>query len=163
MTIKEVSSEGDFEVIEKLAFIIIPEHYNTFASQEQISYFLKKYQTANAIKEQINNGYRYYLIIYQGKVAGYFSIQHTSTKIILSKLYILKEYRRKKMGKKVIEFIVSLGRKSVIREIELDVNKNNCEAIDFYKSQGFEIIDTFRKELFETNFVEDYRMRKLIN
>ena len=59
----KVDSNDKIKQLAGLAKEIWNEHYIKILSQEQIDYMLEKFQSENAIKEQISNdGYNYYFI-----------------------------------------------------------------------------------------------------
>ena len=75
MTILKANSIDNFQKIETLAYEIIPEFYADLIPHDHNIFFVEKFQTVDAIKEQIRTGYEYYLI--QNKdilTIGYFGL-----------------------------------------------------------------------------------------
>jgi len=58
----------------------------------------------------------------------------------ISDFYILPEYRRKKVGSKILEYLITYISKTDNKRIRLLVWKENTQAINFYIKNGFEII-----------------------
>lgn len=97
------------------------EHYGTILSQSQIDYMLGKFQSKEAIEQQIAEGYEYYLIVdNRGRGAGSF----------------------------VFEFLEQKARENSLKAIWLTVNKYNNKSISVYKHRGFE---TVRDQVAENN------------
>lgn len=141
--------------VSRLAHIIWSEHYLPIIGNEQISYMLEKFQSQDAIGQQIDTGYRYYIIFERQVEAGYFSVQNKPEKLFLSKLYILESFRRKGIGNQTIKFIKSTFNNPVI---QLSVNKNNSDSIAFYKNVGFEIVDDVVVDIGGGFVMDDYVM-----
>ena len=116
---------------------------------------LKKFQSQDAIQQQIDRGYRYYIILDNQVEVGYFSLQYRSDKLFLSKLYILKSSRGKGIGKQGIQFIKSAFSNPII---QLTVNKNNARSIAFYRNVGFKIVDDVVIDIGGGFVMDDYVM-----
>ena len=52
-------------------------------------------------------------------------------------LYVLDDYRRKHLGKKLVDSAINIARKREFKNIYLHVFKNNHAAIKLYESFGF--------------------------
>ena len=57
MCIEAVSGENQIETIEALAEEIWSEHFTPIIGKAQVDYMLGKFQSKQAICEQINNGF----------------------------------------------------------------------------------------------------------
>ena len=101
---------------------------------------LENFQSANAIKEFIENGYEYYFIQADGQNIGYLALHNRDDHMHLSKFYILKEFRGQGYGKSSLEFIKSKVKESGLSRLQLVVNKDNSDTISAYKKMGFKII-----------------------
>jgi ribosomal protein S18 acetylase RimI-like enzyme len=83
------------------------------------------------------NYWRYYNLFDEDKVVGCVYIEHTN-KLFLSNFLIDSKYRDKGYGSSMMNLILELaGDKPVVLEVE----KDNEEAIQFYKKFGFFQID----------------------
>ncbi len=126
-------------------------------------FFIKKYQTAAVIEQQIKEGYEYYLLNLEGKTAGYLGIQPQNGFLKLSKLYILKEFRGNKIGEAALRFTEKRASEHGLSAIDLDVNRQNYRFIHFYEKNGYSIVEDL-VFTFENGYtVEDYMMRKVLN
>ena len=134
----KVAKLSDMQKVADLAFNIWNEHYVPIIGQAQVDYMLAKFQSRQAIQEQIDNGSMYYLLRLGDEDIGYFSVNQLQGKkaLELSKLYIYENHRGKKIGREAIEFIQYLGRELGAEKILLSVNKYN-PSIYAYESMGF--------------------------
>ncbi|MEO1428261.1 MAG: GNAT family N-acetyltransferase [Cyanobacteria bacterium J06633_8] len=152
---KIVDNTNAIAQVSKLAKNIWSEHYLPIIGSHQVLYMLDKFQSEDAIEQQIDEGYRYYIISYNQVEAGYFSVRDKGEKLFLSKLYILKYFRGKGIGKQAIEFIKTNFQNPVI---QLTVNKNNSDSLAFYKNVGFEIVDDVVMDIGNGFVMDDYVM-----
>ena len=82
------------------------EYWTCILLDEQIGYMVDKFQSENAITNQINNeNYTYFYIMYDNQKAGYIGLSGKQDYLFLSKLYLKKEYRHKGLGKEAFNFI----------------------------------------------------------
>ncbi|MEO0686523.1 MAG: GNAT family N-acetyltransferase, partial [Cyanobacteria bacterium J06649_11] len=123
--------------------------------KEQVDYMLDNFQSEDAIKQQINQGYRYYLLLNNQTDAGYCAVKDKGEKLFLSKLYVLDFCRGKGIGKQAIQFIKSNFDNPVI---QLTVNKRNSDSIAFYRHIGFEIVDYVEMDIGKGFVMDDYVM-----
>ena len=107
------------------------------AVTEKVEYMLEKFQSEKALSEQMENGFCYYFFIYCGETAGYTGIKAGGSSLFLSKIYIKKEYRGKKIAKAGIDFMRGICERQNLSGIWLTVNKHNETAIAVYKAMGF--------------------------
>jgi ribosomal protein S18 acetylase RimI-like enzyme len=156
--IKPAHTIEQFKEIEKLAWKIMPDFYGPYIPQSHITFFLEKYQTVKAIQEQINNGFEYYLIQNSVDSAGYLSIQANGPVLLLSKLYLLEEFRGKGLGKMAMGFILTRAKELSTLKTELIVNRKNMETIEFYKKWGFTITELLVNKFENGHSEEDYKM-----
>ncbi|MDD5455221.1 MAG: GNAT family N-acetyltransferase [Candidatus Ratteibacteria bacterium] len=161
----EVSDPGLIKIVEKLARSIWRQHYVPIIGKDQVEYMLEKFQSKEAILNQIKKeGYHYYLLrdISNDNWIGYVGIVHKQNELFLSKLYIAVEERSKGYGKRAVEFIETLARHKGLDKISLTVNKNNKDSIGVYKNLGFVITDSLVTDIGNGFVMDDYRMEKSI-
>ena len=141
--------------VARLAREIWNQHYLPVIGKEQVDYMLETIQREDAIKQQINQGYQYYLIFDNQTKAGYCAVKDKGDKLFLSKLYVLDSCRGKGIGKQAIQFIKSNFDNPVI---QLTVNKRNSNSIAFYQHIGFEIVDYVEMDIGKGFVMDDYVM-----
>ena len=154
------NTESDYKSISELATIIWKEHYTDIIGARQVDYMLKKYQTVEAIKDQIDEGALYYLITHQGSTIGYLSYYKKKDCLFLSKIYILKESRGKGIGKKAMHFLETTAEHLGYPSISLTVNKNNKSTIKAYEKIGFKQIREVVIDIGNDFVMDDYIMEK---
>lgn len=156
--IKEIRPAAieDADEVAALGKEIWNEHYLPILGKKQIDYMINKYQSCRAVKEQMTNEkYRYFFIVYGDTKAGYVGIQNNDG-LYLSKLYILKDFRKKGLAKFSFNFLKDLCRKENIDKIWLTVNKNNYPAIETYKALGMTLTREEKADIGEGFFMDDY-------
>ncbi|WP_299258652.1 GNAT family N-acetyltransferase [uncultured Aquimarina sp.] len=161
--IKKVCDSTKFKIIKKLAIEILHEVYDPIIPAEHTDYFLKEFQSENAIEKQIKNeNFSYFLLNFDTKDVGYLGIQKLNEKLILSKLYILKSFRGLKIGKTALEYVNGFATDNAIKKIELIVNQQNKETIDIYEKNGFKIVKSMVNSFPNGHSVENYKMEKIL-
>lgn len=161
-----ISQENTSEV-SRLARIIWQEHYLAIIGQEQVDYMLEKFQSKTVITQQLDQGYEYYLILYQGQSTGYAAVapipDSIPPKLLLSKIYIEKHLRGRGLGKKTLKFAEELCRKRGFTTIRLTVNKNNSHSIEWYKRMGFTNIESIVQDIGCGFVMDDFIMEKTVS
>lgn len=134
------------------------EHFTPIIGKEQVEYMLQKFQSANALSQQIEDGFCYYFFMYGGEIAGYTGIKKDSSSLFLSKIYVKKEYRGKKIAKAGIDFMKGICARDGLCSIWLTVNKHNATAISAYKAMGFHSIRAQVTDIGGGFVMDDYVM-----
>ncbi len=127
-----VTTESQIKIIERLADEIWTDHYTPIIGSGQVTYMLNKFQSVEAIKEQIESGTLYYLIRFNGEPAGYVSVYKKNTSLFLSKFYVHKSMRGKGLGKEALAFVEEKAKELECESISLTVNKHNTNSIKAY-------------------------------
>lgn len=147
----------------ELAARIWRNHYTPIIGEAQVEYMLDKFQSAEAIGKQIDDGYDYRLIVdAEGKDVGYFGVVPRKNELFLSKLYILCGNRGKGYGRRAVEEVSKLAKKLKLPKITLTVNKNNADSIKAYEKFGFKIKDSVVNDIGSGFVMDDYVMEKTI-
>lgn len=154
----KVSTAQQLSLTEALAKGIWTHHYTPIIGQAQVEYMLSKFQTYEAIREQIAGGYEYYLIYKDKTAVGYFSILAESPSLFLSKIYVKMEFRGHGIGKKAMEFIEKQARQKGLTAIRLTVNKHNRSSIEAYLKMGFKKIRELVIDIGGGFVMDDYEM-----
>lgn len=159
--IKQSKDRNDYQVIETLASEILHEVYDPIIPADHTDYFLERFQSVEAIENQVlNESFYYYLLIYNNEYVGYLGIQIKGQTLNLSKLYILKAFRGFKIGKKALQFVFEFANKKGIKSIELTVNRENQNTIEIYEKYGFRITESLVNTFPNGHTIKDYTMVK---
>lgn len=145
-----------------LARDIWQDHYTPIIGAEQVSYMLATFQSEQAIRKQIEDGYEYYLITCDQQKTGYVAVipDANSSTLMISKIYVLKSERGKGIGKKTLEFVESLAVERQLDTLWLTVNKNNSRSIAWYEQMGFTNSGSLVQDIGEGFVMDDFRMEK---
>lgn len=160
----KVETREQIAETDRLARQIWNEHYSKIITQQQIDYMLAKFQSEQAITEQINNGVEYYLLKDNSEHSGYIAVNFSPEKsnAKLSKYYVKKSKRGKGLGRKAVEFIEQRCRKLGIEKLWLTVNKNNSNSISIYEKLGFENKGSVVQDIGQGFVMDDYKMEKQV-
>ena len=123
---KRATSKDHFEVIAKLAHDIWHEHYTPIIGKDQVNYMVAKFQTSEAMQQQAEEGYEYYVLNHQNNDVGYLAIEKRDDDLFLSKIYLLKTCRGKGFGKVAFNFIEKRACDLNCKSISLTVNIKLC-------------------------------------
>ena len=156
IAVKKVDLLTEIQQIASLAREIWQEHYTSIIGIEQVEYMLSNFQSVTAIKQQIKDGYEYYLLVNNGTPVGYLSYGVESNYIFLSKIYVLSSSRGKGVGKKAVQHVVESAKKSQLDFIRLTVNKYNLKSIAAYKKIGFIVASEQVKPIGNGFVMDDY-------
>jgi ribosomal protein S18 acetylase RimI-like enzyme len=162
MTIIEVSTAKQMAFVESLARAIWTEHYIPIIGREQVDYMLARYQSRQAVEEQIASGVLYFLIEENHSFIGYIAVQPRGEELFLSKIYLQASRRAKGYGKKAVQFVETLARERGLRKIVLTVNKNNTGAIRAYEKIGFRNVGSLVQDIGSGFIMDDYAMEKTV-
>lgn len=159
MKFKKVGNK-DIRTLAILASEIWHEYWPCILSNDQINYMVDKFQSEQAISEQIKNEqYSYYFIDDKDKHLGYMGISSKNKDyLFLSKLYLKKECRHLGYGKKVFEEIKLIALNLGYNKIQLTVNKYNKNTIDAYLKYGFKTINSIISDIGSGFVMDDYIM-----
>jgi ribosomal protein S18 acetylase RimI-like enzyme len=136
--IVRVVTVSQIESVSALAAEIWREHYTPIIGAAQVDYMLEKFQSVEAVKNQIDrNELIYYLLYTDQQPAGYFAVQIKSDEVFLSKLYVASHKRKLGLAKNAIDFIKIIAENNCLKRISLTINKNNNEALAAYERLGF--------------------------
>jgi len=155
----------DKQNIERLVGFAKPiweEHYTPIIGEKQVAYMLDKFQSEQAVESQINEGYQYFEVYLDEQLVGYFSIQpRNESSLFISKFYLAKQARGKKLGSTMLEYIHNLAKKGKRKTIDLTVNKYN-PTYNVYLKLGFNNIGSVEMDIGNGYIMDDFLMQKNI-
>jgi diamine N-acetyltransferase len=157
-----VSTEEQIATVVSLARKIWTEHYTPMIGKEQVEYMLGRFQSREAVSEQIRNGHLYFLIEEDGHSIGYIAIQPKGGELFLSKIYVKSSMRRKGSGRKSVQFLETLARAGGFGRITLTVNKNNTGSITAYERIGFKNLGSVVQDIGSGFVMDDFKMEKIL-
>ncbi|WMS86979.1 GNAT family N-acetyltransferase [Pleionea litopenaei] len=157
---KPAESTSELAAIETLAKHIWQQHYTPIIGQAQVDYMLDKFQSQQAMTQQIENeGYQYYSIYRQSTLVGYFAFRIDGNELFLSKLYVSDSERGQGLARQALTFMKSIAQEHGLPHITLTVNKYNDVALSAYTALGFENTGPVVADIGNGYIMDDYRLR----
>ncbi len=154
-----LETSNDFRQLEPFAASIWEQHYTPIIGADQVAFMLNKYQSAKAMSDQFSAGFKYAVVICGDQKAGYFAYDGKAEKeVFISKLYIHKDFRRRGLGRRILDFISNEARVLGCTAMTLSVNKDNSNSIQFYIAYGFQTIKAQKVAIGEGFYMDDYVM-----
>ena len=147
----------DTDTIADLAVTTWNESYRSVTPQSQIDYMLDNLQSSQAVRNDMSNGYRYFIVQCDGEPMGYAAVLPEEDSMFLSKIYVLDGYKGKGVAGTIMNFIRGLADGK--QYIHLTVNRRNYIAIAFYEKNGFIITGQKKKDIGGGFFMDDHLMR----
>ena len=157
--IKKVQIKNTAELATLAKSSFLTAHGHSASKNDIDNYVADNFSEENFIKELANPNNHYYLIYYNTILAGYSKITfNTMNNCIdsknttyLSRLYLLKKFYGKNLGKKLFEFNIELSKKHHQKGMWLAVWIENKRAINFYSKMGFKIVGKLDFKISETH------------
>lgn len=162
-TLIEVKTDEQIDVLAALAREIWTEHFTPMLEEGQVEYMLEKFQSPGPIRSQLKEGYQYYFLKLDEELAGYIGFHAEEESLFLSKIYVRKTMRGKKIATQAIEYMVSLCHERHLNKIWLTVNRNNSIAIAAYEKMGFTKAYMKKTDIGNGFYMDDYIMEKKIH
>lgn len=158
-----IKTEEEITKLVRLASEIWHEYWPVLLSREQIDYMIEKFQSFNAIKNQIKNErYIYNILEDNGNIIGYFGISIKEDYLFLSKLYIKKEFRGLGCGRSAFNKVLQIAREYNKKSVKLTVNKYNTNTIIAYEKWGFQKIDSVVTDIGNSFVMDDFIMEYVL-
>ena len=159
--IQSVSTSAEIEQVATLARYIWTEHYVPIIGSTQVEYMLDRFQSAAAIKQQINDGHEYFLIRVtpDDAVVGYMDVvtQPDASKLFLSKLYVSVGARGNGLGRQLFDHARTLARQRNLATLWLTVNKFN-PSLQTYLRWGMVNTGSIVKDIGNGFVMDDYQL-----
>jgi ribosomal protein S18 acetylase RimI-like enzyme len=151
----QLTDEEKIVEMSSMATEIVREHFDPIIGKAQNDYMIRKFQTVDSIRKQLEDGYEYYFVMENGNRLGFMAFYPRGTAMYLSKFYLCKCERRKGYSREMLNFVISKAREKKLSSVELNVNKNN-DAIFAYEKLGFQIVRTECNDIGEGFYMDDY-------
>lgn len=160
--LRRVLDDAAIDEVAALARAIWPRHYAAIIGEAQTAYMLEQFQSPAAIRRQLADGFLYFLAGTPGAPAdGYCAlVAGRDRRLLLSKLYVREEARRRGLGRAMVAFAERRGQALGLRELWLTVNRRNADSIAFYDRAGFTVAGTQRQEIGGGFVMDDYVLGK---
>ena len=164
-TILKPIAPGEAAEVESMARRIWPEAYKGVISREQIDYMLGWMYAPEKIAREISEeGIQYFWIAEDREKVGFLAVGPVSAgkTSILQKLYVLNEKHRRGLGTQALASLFEILPKADVPRVELRVNRDNSNAISFYRKNGFETVAEDKADIGKRFAMDDYIMRRTL-
>lgn len=159
LRIRPVYAAEDIAPLSVLAADIWREHFPSILPSGQTEYMIEKFQSAEAIQRQITEQkYKYFQMELDHQPVGYFAIKPDGDRLFLSKLYVQKSARGKRISSAALDFMKDFCKKNGFSAIWLTVNRHNDGSIAVYRHFGFRVIDEQVTDIGGGYVMDDYFM-----
>lgn len=110
---------------------------------EMITNIVKNFPMVFSSKEQIENDFknnvfsRYFIYLEKNNIIGFINYYDLYDRYEIANIYVKEENRNQKIGPKLLEKVIKLGEQQQIKNITLEVKKDNVYAIKLYETNEF--------------------------
>ena len=107
---------------------------------EMITNIVKNFPMVFSSKEQLENDFknnvftRYFIYLEKNNIIGFINYYDLYDRYEIANIYVKEENRNQKIGSKLLEKVIKLGEQQQIKNITLEVKKDNVYAIKLYVS-----------------------------
>ena len=156
---KQVKTEEEINVLAKKADEIWHEYFPGIISEEQIEYMVNLFLAPHSIKDEIKNGYEFYLAYNDANDnIGFMVVRPEWGRLFISKLYVDKEHRGQGFGSPMFEKAKEIAGANGLSKMYLTVNKYNTPSVEIYKHKGFRIIEEVETDIGNGFIMDDFVM-----
>ncbi len=158
--IKKVKYLTELRGVAELADKIWHECFVNIISTGQIDYMVEKFQSLDAMTDQIENqGYIYFAVRDDDILCGYIGVKpELDDRFFLIKLYLHKSRRGRGIASLMLRKVFDEARKNGKKRVYLTVNKHNDHAVNVYKKTGFIISDIALTDIGGGYVMDDFIM-----
>ena len=158
-----VTTASQVADVARMAHEVWNEYYVPIIGQAQVDYMVGRFQTAEAMQSQIDEGCEYFQIGQAADTIGYAAIRFDApdARLFISKLYLLAAHRKSGAGRKSLDCIEQIARERGATHLWLTVNKGN-PSVRAYERLGFSIVDAIVMDIGGGFVMDDYVMVKAI-
>lgn len=149
-------NEQEIKEMSEMATEILRDYYDPIIGKAQNDYMLDMFQSVDAIRDQLNHGYRYFFVRDDdGKDLGFFAFYPRGNALYLSKFYLYKDQRGKGYARPILEFLKAQAKELDRNRIELNVNRNNDTRF-IYEKLGFTVAREEKNDIGNGFYMDDY-------
>ena len=150
---------GDCEKIGPLLREIWLDAYRGIQTEKELLAQSHKVHTPKQIAEEIHDPNMHSVVaLSNNRIIGHARSDLADGVVEITRLYVLREFYRRGIGKALLREVDSYYAPKY--EVWLDVFEDNKRALNFYLSQGYEIMRRTTEVQTEGKDVFEYKMRK---
>jgi ribosomal protein S18 acetylase RimI-like enzyme len=152
-----LATDENISSIQTMADQIWRDHYPEIIGMEQVEYMLGRFYSREAMLQQMRDGQQFYRVMLDGQPKGFLAIEARGEgNYFLNKLYIDTREQGRGLGQAIWQNVLLLL--SDLREMRLQVNRQNYKAINFYFKVGFVIERVADFDIGDGYFMNDFVM-----
>lgn len=155
---EQVTAENvpQITALSALATAIVREHFDPIIGKAQNDYMLQKFQTVEAIGQQLAQGYQYYVVHNkQCHAVGFLAFYPRQRDLYLSKFYLQKDERGQGYARAMLQFVIEQAALAGKDKIVLNVNRNN-PVVPVYEHLGFVKTGEEKNDIGSGFFMDDF-------
>jgi ribosomal protein S18 acetylase RimI-like enzyme len=141
---------NDLEQLQHIGRQTFSETFSAVNTKENMNKYLEEAFAADKLTAEINNICSlFYFAMLDNKVIAYLKVNwgesqtelKDSKALEIERIYVLKDYQRKKVGQRLYEKALQLAREINVEYVWLGVWEENHRALGFYQNNGFTAFD----------------------
>lgn len=141
------SNTVHLEDFQKLSCLFIKEYYKNSLSDQEISKLLS-FSTVPIIRDEIKDKrYNCFLVQQEKTSIGILQTNFQDNFLNISKLFLLKNKRKQKLGKEIIAFAIDFAKENNCSNIKLSIETSNKKLQMIANKLGFKFNKTIAKYL----------------
>ncbi len=147
-------------VIQHITREVWPQTYRPIISEAQIQYMMELMYSTKALEQQLEDRHQFLIAAYKNEPVGFasFAPSQTEKEYQLQKLYVDPKYQKHGIGRALFQAIADEVKQINGSHLILQVNRNNFNALAFYKRMGLVIEKEVNVSIGENFFMNDYIM-----
>lgn len=153
---------NDIHTIQDVMIRVWPQTYKPIIGEEQVDYMIQWMYSNASLHQQMKEGEHYLIAEIDNVPVAYASFSRTEnwTTYKLHKLYVDASLQHKGIGTEILNKIIQVIKSDHGKFLQLQVNRENLKAINFYKKHGFFIIKAIDMDIGSGYFMKDYILQK---
>ena len=144
-------------LLSNVASRIFIDYYKDMIGLDQATYMAEKFLSEDAIIQEVNNDTVFKLMYIDMVPVGFSEYKIDDQRLFLSKLYMHEKYRKKHLGRKLLDDAIEYGRLHKLNKLYLTVNKYN-PTLKIYEHWGFNNIESVQTDIGNNYIMDDYIM-----
>lgn len=152
----------DAPLLEALAKEIWTQHYADIITREQIGYMLDKFQSVQAILQDMQSGAVYDIAYSDGAPCGYSAVVPDGTALFLSKLYVRQSCRGQGIARAMVNRIEQRAKEAGLPQVTLKCNKYNTGSLAAYERLGFRVAYACVADIGNGYVMDDFALEKTL-
>ena len=158
-----VTTDDQIRIVASLARSIWPKAFHGMEPDEHLEYMINNLQSFEGISDYIRNkGFTYWLLQCDGRSVGYMAYVPEEDCLLLSKFYLLEEYRGRGLSGMMMRKAEEATREMGLPKIRLETNRRNTRIVEIYKHFGFEIVRETDRDIGGGHINHDYDLEKVL-